>query len=362
MVLLAALAVPALAAVGFYYWSNDLPHPSNANRSELMRWLVLREVADQPKEVQVALVDRLQEELLDGLDAQSGSSGLDKSYRRQLDRNLDTLERVWFVERVRQYADVAPAGRNAFLEEQIAVIDAWSSLAGDASSGKERGGEGSSGASSFFDNIEDWIAAAKGEQRRQMIRGVRDGLVCWLATRDLAKQTMALRRDLAVRIARELDYGVEVGGGEAVQNERRRRLTANGMLLLEAWLHEQAALYARLEGDQRREFLDERIDRLIRWDLASLTDSSEKGKPSSAAASFLKLSQQVDEWIKRADASRREKLQKLADDLRRRVFYRSLIGTLPTSSSSGSDGSAGAGRSVDSLPLTGAGNSADGFD
>jgi hypothetical protein len=334
-VVLAALAVPALAAVGYYYWLNDLPHPSSANRGELMRWLVLREVADQPKELQVALVDRLQEELLDGLAAESGSGGLDPSYRRQLDRNLETLKRVWFVARVKQYANVEPSHRNAFLEQQIAVIDAWSSLAGDASNGKDDGAAGTSGASSFFDKIEDWIAAANGEQRKQMIRGVQDGLVCWLATRDLAEQTMALRRDLAVRIARELDCGVEVGGGEGMQIGRRQRLMANGMLLLEAWLHEQAARYARLEGDQRREFLDRQIDRLIRWDLPSLTDSSENDEQPSAAASFLKLSQQVDEWIKRADVSRREQLRKLADDFRRRFFYRSLTGSLPASPGAG---------------------------
>lgn len=340
--LLLALGVTGLAGAGYYLWLHRLPPPSAASRGELLRWLVLRDVAAEPPGVQRALVDRLQKELLAGLAAEGhDTGGLSGAYREQLERNLATLQRVWFEVRTEQYARLAPDDKQAFLEEQIAVVAAWSSLSStefEAPAGDESDGAGDrsdlqrSAASRFFDNIERWIASAEGARREQMNAGVRDGLVCWLAMYDLAEQPVSLRRDLAVRIARELDAGLDAASArDGAPSDRKAQLVKNGWLLLEAWLQVQAREYADLEGDGRRAFLDQRIDSLARWNLTSLVqpEHSAADSSSSSAGSMAALSGRVDGWIERADQPLRGSMQQLADDFRRRMMWRALTGALP---------------------------------
>jgi hypothetical protein len=334
IVLLTVLALSGLSAAG-YFWLLRLPHPSEATRDQLLHWLVLREVANEPPEVQQALVDRLQEELLGGLEPGADAAALSSAYREQLQRNISTLKRVWFETRTQQYA-ACPAGEKfAFVERQIAVVAAWSTFELDVHHGSSDDSPSGSAGSQFFDEIETWIADAEGERRQRMIRGVRDGLVCWLATRSLAEQPVSLRRDLANRIARELDYGLKLDGTEGALNDtRRRQLGENGLLLLEAWLGEQALRYAQLDAQGRASFLDERIDAFSRWNVAPLLGAGAAAtgatvSANNSTAALFGLSRQLDTWIERAAPAEQNALRLLADDLRRQVALRALRGLLP---------------------------------
>jgi hypothetical protein len=334
-VLLAALGLSGLA-VGSYYWLLQLPHPSVATRDQLFRWLVLRDVAAEPPDVQQALVDRLQEELLAGLDANSNAEVLNERLRDQLRENVAALKRVWFELRTAQYAACPDEEKFAFLEQQIAVVAAWSTFQLDLRDGELP--PGASPASQFFDDIERWIHEAQGEQHDQMVRGVQDGLVCWLATRSLEEQPMSMRRDLSMRIARELDYGLDLGsklgeGESSMSAPQRRQLAANGLLLMEAWLGLQAQAYAQLEPAARIDFLDARIDAVEQWNVASLMSGeaeADNRPPDDSTASLAGLSKQVEIWIDRADPHERDAMRTLADDLRARVVWRSLRSLLPS--------------------------------
>lgn len=338
-VVLAALGLSGLA-VGAYYWLQQLPDPSAASRDELFRWLVLRDVAAEPLDVQQALVDRLQAELLEGPPTAGKATALGGGLRTQLRDNVHTLKRVWFEMRTRQYAACPGEEKFDFLERQIALVAAWSTFESDVDdSDADDSGDGrqpprASYASEFFDEIEQWIAESRGEQHEQMVCGVQDGLVCWLATRSLREQPMSLRRDLAVRIARELDYGGDPGvGGDAMSEAQRRQLGENGLLLMEAWLGQQALVYAELEPKQRLDFLNERIDAFERWNIASLVaaDSSSPGDaPPDPAAALVRLSAEIDVWIERADPTERDALRTLADDLRAQIAWRALRKLLPS--------------------------------
>ena len=83
----------------------SLPHPSDANRDQLFRWLVLRDIESQPKDLQMALVQRLEEELADGVPEQSeGSLNFDQNAR--LATNIAVLQRLWFEFGVEEYAEL----------------------------------------------------------------------------------------------------------------------------------------------------------------------------------------------------------------------------------------------------------------
>ena len=92
---LVAAATIVAAGATWYLLAVRLPDPRTASRAGLGRWLVLRDVSAEPREVQLALVDRLQAELKSGLAAESASVPLAPAYRLRLRENAEYLQQVW---------------------------------------------------------------------------------------------------------------------------------------------------------------------------------------------------------------------------------------------------------------------------
>ena len=126
--LAATCCAAALALAAWYLLVVRMPDPSTASRAGLFRWLVLREVAAEPREVQVALVNRLQAELKSGLAADTQGVPLSPAYRELLQKNAEHLKQVWFTTRVEEYTLVPAAEQMEFLTEQIDAISRWTAL------------------------------------------------------------------------------------------------------------------------------------------------------------------------------------------------------------------------------------------
>jgi hypothetical protein len=58
------------AVLAWRSWAFSLPAPERADRDGLFRWLVLRDVPQEPWSTQLALVDRLEQEVERGVDVQ----------------------------------------------------------------------------------------------------------------------------------------------------------------------------------------------------------------------------------------------------------------------------------------------------
>lgn len=321
------------AGLGWYLLAAQLPDPRIANRAGLCRWLVLRDLSAEPRDVQRAIVDRLQTELKSGLAADSGSGLLTPANRRQLQGNAEFLQQVWFEYRVEQYASCRRDEQMPFLEEQIDTIANWSAIQlPDADS--DTAGVSSAGDSAvqFFGKIEGWIERATGDNQSQMITAVQDGVVCWLATRDLADQPSLVRLELALRIVRELNAGMRLD--EILLDltpPQREKLFANGELLLEAWLHDQAQGFAKLPESERTAYLDARLDEVFKWGVFEVLAPAKDGADDSAptitttrAAGLVQFSKLVDEWIERSDPSDRPDLVRLVASLQRQLLWRQL--------------------------------------
>jgi len=332
LILLSAIIalVAVIAFVIWYFMAMQLPHPSEANREQLFRWLVLRDVSRQPKDVQVALVDRLEEELSKGINAADGVRSLTDAQRQLVQMNIDFLKHVWFKTRVAQYHKLAPAGRLGFLKEQLQTIANWSTVEITAP-GSESGGNNTT--QGFFNEIEAWIVEAEGQEKQQMNDAVRDGLICWLATQSLEEQTMEVRLDLALPITEYLDADSDVISSQtSLSTNEQKMLAANAELLLEAWLLHQADLYYEVDESKRDEFVNRQIERVTNWGvLEMLVQNGEQAGTSelSLQAGMLQLVSLVAKWIDRAQPQQQERLRKLFSRVQQQMLLRQFESLLP---------------------------------
>ncbi len=113
------------------YWASklQLPDPATADREGLVRWLVLRDLRQESPEVRATLLRRFQEEARRDLDPASIRLQLDPRYQEQLWANILTLIETWYANRVDAYQVASAADRSKFLDETIAEVMQWKSLA-----------------------------------------------------------------------------------------------------------------------------------------------------------------------------------------------------------------------------------------
>ena len=316
-------------------WPSARPDPATASREALLRYLVVGEIAAEEEEYQVALVDRLMNDFAENPDLPTGTAEqIPKGYREQLDLNLDTLKRAWFVSRCLRYREMSESAatqdvaKAAYLDEQIGAVLAWSRVDLQLSTAEglaDDDAQRAAYAGEFFGQIEQWIATAEAERATIMNRAVRDAILRWLSTRSLAEEPMGTRQELAKVVVAELDRGLkleQIMG--SLEEAEKSQLAANSLLLIEAWLHEVAIEYEQLPSDQRQAFLRAKLDQVVEWDLAGLI--AEGGSGSTSAMSELQASLRmlavINQWIARADHDSRGRFEMFMFDLQRQWLLR----------------------------------------
>ena len=321
----------AVSLIGWRSWSIYLPDPTQAEGPALLRWLVLKELADQPRPRQVVVVDRLARELRQGVSSGDDVASLSDSQRERLLRNLQLSKRIWFETRVDRYASCPPAERWDFVHVQVETVLRWaefsvSDLTTELPTHADSAELRHAATMQFFGELERWIAEAESDRAVSMRRAVQAGLTCWLATHDLAVEPPETRGELAHRIVAQLDAGLELSqvAGD-LEGDRREMLEANGLLLLEAWLNEEAVKYASLPTDQRTAYVDARLDQVEQWGLMQFFSDSDLPSGSGERQSGLvALMTQVNTWIARAEPDRQPQLRALMAHLQQRILWRSF--------------------------------------
>jgi hypothetical protein len=114
-----------------------MPDPATTDLGGLLRWLVTRDLSQEPPETQEQLLVRLEQELRRGVEIGEARTQLTEPQQQQLLANADLLGKLWFLEQVDRYSALAQTARQKFLDEQLedvqksGVVKALCSLTGD---------------------------------------------------------------------------------------------------------------------------------------------------------------------------------------------------------------------------------------
>jgi hypothetical protein len=238
---------------------------------------------------------------------------------------LGVLKKTWFLSRIDRLFELPAARRDAFLDEQIAVVYAWGSvdaLVAQPDDGSTQLADADAGVDLMY-QIDVWLAEASGAPRVKMVDALNLGVARWLATHDLAEQTPGFRRELAERVALQLDCEPQLTGIlDELPSAERTRLTENGRLLMEAWFHDCATKYAALPSrDEKSAFVDGQIERIEKWGVLDFFADGEATDISSGMLS-VQLIEMVQQWIDRAPAGQQRLLHDLFSAVQRRYVQR----------------------------------------
>jgi hypothetical protein len=117
---LSVLATASLVAVAAYI--QRLPDPETADQRGLFRWLVECDLKDEPHDVQLTLMRRMEQELAAGIDFHDVMTMLDSEQRRRLIENADQLARCWFQQAARAYFEMPESQRADVLGRQLDAV------------------------------------------------------------------------------------------------------------------------------------------------------------------------------------------------------------------------------------------------
>ena len=124
--LIAMLGVAAGA--GLYYVYAPLPDPSQATTEQLFRWLVTRDISQEPANVQQAIIHRLDSDLGSTNELADSIAQLNESRRAMLWTNIGTLLSPWLLEKVDEYAKLPAAEQPTYLDRFLDRVDQWSKI------------------------------------------------------------------------------------------------------------------------------------------------------------------------------------------------------------------------------------------
>ena len=184
LALAAALGVTVTAAVQIYCYR--LPDPASADREDLIRWLVTRDLCNESINTQRTLASRLEEEFSQDIDWEATAGQLDSAQRERLWRNVLVLLEPWFDDKVDAYYALPPAERPAYVDRLLTTIGVWSNIeslrADSAADGKPK--QASSGLLTVLSRkTEQWKQRAEPERRKQMAQFILAVQCRWLARR-----------------------------------------------------------------------------------------------------------------------------------------------------------------------------------
>jgi hypothetical protein len=129
LIVLSLVAMLGVAAgAGLYYVYAPLPDPSQATTEQLFRWLVTRDLSQEPASVQQAIVHRIDSDLGQTSDLAGSIAQLDASRRAMLWTNIGMLLSPWLLEKVDEYAKLPPAEQPAYLDRFLDRVDQWSKI------------------------------------------------------------------------------------------------------------------------------------------------------------------------------------------------------------------------------------------
>ncbi len=121
----AAVLVGAAGVAVVWCLYRPLPDPAVADREDLLRWLVVRDLSAESSETLRVLARRLDEEFRGGFDWDATTEHLDTSQRTRVWDNVVLLLKPWFMDKQQRYFKLAAAERPAYLDQLLETIAVW---------------------------------------------------------------------------------------------------------------------------------------------------------------------------------------------------------------------------------------------
>ena len=123
---LAICLLLCIIAGSAWVYSSQLPDPEHANRDELLRWLVTRDMGQESVHTRAVLARRLDSEFVD-VDWEGLGEKMSAEHRHQLWKNMPWLLEPWFMDKLDGYDKCNETQRQAYVD---GIIDRMSELSG----------------------------------------------------------------------------------------------------------------------------------------------------------------------------------------------------------------------------------------
>jgi hypothetical protein len=173
LLLLAALIATGIGAT-VPFLVPRLPSPELANRDELLRWIVARDLAKESPETCLALIRRLEEEYRDGIDWDAVDGKITDAQREQLWKNIPLLFGQWLSDKAAIYARLSNVERPGFMDRILKTLLSWQGA--DRLQAKQAGNDSTQPQhnllSVFFDTVELRKQKADPSEREHISRFV----------------------------------------------------------------------------------------------------------------------------------------------------------------------------------------------
>ena len=171
--LIAAVVVAMLSAAagaGFLMVYSPLPDPSVANRQELLRWLVLRDLSKESTEIRQAILGRVDAEFERVDDLCVTIENLDDSRRQMLWHNVTILLEPWLLSKVERYSQLPDSRKIEYIDRFLDRAELWENVGSSCLRNREDPArkDGSSVSKLVMDQIQQCSKHAEPEQRRQI--------------------------------------------------------------------------------------------------------------------------------------------------------------------------------------------------
>jgi hypothetical protein len=114
-----------VAAAAAAFWPDGLPDPRRADRDELIRWMVTRDLSTEPVALRTALAERIEREFSEGIDWHEADERLGDRHRRRLLANIPLLIDPWLRAKADCFARSAPEEQLAMLDRTVATLRRW---------------------------------------------------------------------------------------------------------------------------------------------------------------------------------------------------------------------------------------------
>ena len=160
-----------------------------------------------------------------------------------------------------------------------------------------------------------------------------DGLMRWLATRELSEESPEIRQKLVRRLERFLD---EQDPGEPFElrevldqldEDQTERFWNNVYLLAELWFLERVERYDQLGEEDRKVFIAGTIDSVMTWGVLNWIPTTDA---QAADAGFemraILVLRQMQPWIDAREDDERKKIEQFLADVDAHFFWKTLLG------------------------------------
>jgi len=179
VVALAILPVGTAVVAVPLFWPR-LPDPAVADRDDVFRWLVVRDLGKESADTRLVLVRRLEEEFSTEFDWQNAGKGLDEAQRRQLWKNVQLLIGPWLLDKTDGYYMLAVTERPAYLDRLIDTITVWQGIDSLRPKQTDTSDEQGGLIAALLDQTERWKQQATPHRRSQIDRFIVAVQARWL--------------------------------------------------------------------------------------------------------------------------------------------------------------------------------------